>query len=308
MPDKIPAWQKAFLDQHRLGAAYLRFAQCWFEPLATSLLAHRIGASGVHPGPPLLVAVNGSQGSGKTTLCAYLCAHLQAEWGVRAVALSLDDFYLTHARRRELAVSVHPLLATRGVPGTHDVDLLNTTLDALLAPSRTDAVAVPRFDKARDDRRLRSRWDQVEGRIDIVLLEGWCIGARPQTVEELLRPVNQLEQEEDPDALWRSYANTALQHKFLPLYERVDKWVMLAAPSFGCVYRWRLEQEHKLAMVVQGEKGGLMSDKQVARFVQFYQRLTQHCLTALPAAVDYLYTLDEHRDIVSSRPPGDMAE
>jgi D-glycerate 3-kinase len=302
MPDNTPTWQKAFLDQHRLDAAYLRYAQCWFEPLATSLLAHRIGASGARTGPPLLVAVNGSQGSGKTTLCAYLCAHLQAEWGVRAVALSLDDFYLTHADRRELAVSVHPLLATRGVPGTHDDDLLNTTLDALLTPSRTAAVPVPRFDKARDDRRLRSRWDKVEGRIDIVLLEGWCMGARPQAVEELTQPVNQLEREEDPDAFWRSHANNALQNDFLPLYERVDKWVMLAAPSFDCVYRWRLEQEHKLTLGALGKKAGAMSDKQVARFIQFYQRLTEHCLVTLPYEVDYLFSLGEQRDIVSSQP------
>lgn len=306
MPDNTPAWQKAFLDQHRLSAAYLGYAQCWFEPLAASLLAHLNGAGGAHPGAPLLIAVNGSQGSGKTTLCAYLCAHLQAQYGVRAITLSLDDFYLTHAQRRELAVSVHPLLATRGVPGTHDMALLNTTLDALLAADRTAAVPVPRFDKARDDRRLRSRWDEVEGRIDIVLLEGWCMGARPRPVEELLQAVNRLEREEDPEGFWRSYANGALQRDFLPLYERVDKWVMLAAPSFDCVYRWRLEQEHKLAVSASGKKAGVMSDKQVARFVDFYQRLTEHCLATLPVVVDYLYTLDEQRNIVASRPQWEL--
>tara|TARA_R110001592_G_scaffold215025_2_gene468251 strand:+ start:19633 stop:20559 length:927 start_codon:yes stop_codon:yes gene_type:complete len=302
MPDNAPAWQKAFLDRHRLDAVYLRYAQYWFEPLATALRAHFNGARGVHAGRPLLVAVNGSQGSGKTTLCAWLCAHLQAQQGVRAIALSLDDFYLTRAERRELALSVHPLLATRGVPGTHDMALLNTTLDALLAPARTVAVSVPRFDKARDDRRLRSRWDEFEGRVDVVLLEGWCLGARPETVAALRQPVNRLEREEDPDGSWRSYANHALQQDFLPLYERVDKWVMLAAPSFDCVYRWRLEQERKLARATQGEQDGVMTDQQLARFVQFYQRLTQHCLATLPDVVDYLYTLDEKRKIVSSRP------
>ena len=307
MPENTPAWQKAFLDQHRLGGPYLRHAQSWFEPLAASLVAHLNGAGGAHSGSPILVAVNGSQGSGKSTLCAWLCAHLQAVRGVRAITLSLDDFYLTHEQRRELAVSVHPLLAARGVPGTHDMDLLNTTLDALLAPGRAAAVPVPRFDKARDDRRLRSRWDEVEGRVDIVLLEGWCMGARPEKVEALLQPVNRLEREEDPDAIWRSYANNALQHDFLPLYERVDKWIMLAAPSFDCIYRWRLEQEHKLALTATGEKAGVMSDRQVARFIQFYQRLTEHCLATLPAIVDYLYTLDEQREITGSRPQWKIA-
>ena len=141
MPDNTVAWQKAFLDQHRLGVAYLHYAQCWFEPLAASLLVHRNGAGAADR--PMLVAVNGSQGSGKSTLCAWLCAHLQAACGVRAISVSLDDFYLTRAQRQKLAASVHPLLATRGVPGTHDVHLLNSTLDALLAPAKFAAVSVP---------------------------------------------------------------------------------------------------------------------------------------------------------------------
>lgn len=301
-PDNTPLWQMAFLDRHRLDAGYLTHAQCWFEPLAMSLLTHCIGAKGAQPAPPLLVALNGSQGSGKTTLCAWLCAYLQAEHGVRAVALSLDDFYLGRQQRAELAHAVHPLLATRGVPGTHDMTLLQTTLDALLAPARPAPVAVPRFDKARDDRRPRSRWDNIEGRVDIVLLEGWCLGVQPEPAAALAQAVNELERQEDPDALWRGYANNALRRDFLPLYERVDKWVMLAAPSFDCVYRWRLEQEHKLALATRGDQQRVMSDEQVARFIRFYQRLTERCLVTLPAAVDYLYTLNEAREIVASRP------
>ena len=260
---------------------------------------HRTSAGGAQSETPLLVAVNGCQGSGKSTLCAYLCAHLQAEHGLRALALSLDDFYLTRARRRELSVSVHPLLATRGVPGTHDLSLLNVTLDALLAPAGSTSVAIPRFDKFRDDRCLRTRWDEVDGRLDLVLLEGWCLGARPQSTQQLLQAVNELERQEDPDAFWRGYVNEALQRDFLPLYERVNKWVMLAAPSFDCVYRWRLEQEHKLALSSSGGEDAVMSDTEVARFIQHYQRLTEHCLATLPNAVDYLYNLNERREISS---------
>ena len=132
IPGSPAYWQKAFLEQHQLAFAYLQDAQRWFAPLAMHLLLHHRGAGRCQRWS----AVNGSQGSGKTTLCAYLCALLEAEYGLRAIALSLDDFYLTRAAARELGASVHPLLATRGVPGTHDMALLNDTLDALLAAER----------------------------------------------------------------------------------------------------------------------------------------------------------------------------
>lgn len=307
LPGGLAAWQQAFLEQHQLTSAYLQHAQRWFTPLAEALAVHYCGAAGsghqvAASGGATLVGVNGSQGSGKTTLCAYLCALLQAEYGVRAVALSLDDFYLPRAARGELGVSVHPLLATRGVPGTHDMGLLNDTLDALLAHDGEAAVAVPRFDKAQDDRRPVADWEQVEGGLDLVLLEGWCLGVRPQDTAQLQRPVNALEYDEDPDACWREYVNEALRREFLPLYQRIDCWVMLQAPSFDCIYRWRLEQEHKLARATPGHKQGVMSDRQIARFIQHYQRLTEHGLATVPASVDYLYTLDERRGIVASRP------
>jgi len=310
LPEGPAVWEKAFLEQHQLPFAYLQDARCWFAPLAKALALHHRGAQ--RPEPPVvqratLAGINGSQGSGKTTLCAYLCALLQAEHGLRAIALSLDDFYLTRAARRELATSVHPLLATRGVPGTHDMALLNDTLDALLTPCGGAAVSVPRFDKARDDRRPPADWDRIEGGLDMVLLEGWCLGARPQTTAQLLRPVNALESNEDPDAFWREYVNNSLRREFLPLYKRIDRWVMLQAPSFDCVYRWRLEQEQKLASATRGDKQRVMSDRQIARFIQHYQRLTEHGLATVPATVDYLYTLDDRRRIVASRPDWERA-
>jgi D-glycerate 3-kinase len=295
----IAPWQAEFLRRHALEPGFLLHAQKWFDPLVDTLLMHQKGAGG-----PLLVAVNGSQGSGKTTLCAYLLARLEALHGLRAVSLSLDDFYLTRAEREALAVDVHPLLRTRGVPGTHDMALLDTTLDALLAPMGTAPVAVPRFDKAVDDRRPHSDWEPVAGPVHIVLLEGWCLGARPQGEAQLVLPVNQLEREEDPDGRWRAWVNDALARDFPALYRRVHYWVMLQAPSFAAVYAWRLEQEQKLRLATGGTGQGLMSEAAIARFIQFYQRLTEHCLAGLPAQVDYLYTLDSGRQITACHERG----
>ena len=293
MATEAPQWQRAFLQRHQLPDSYLVSAQQWFAPLAQAIAAHQSGAR-----RSVLVAINGSQGSGKTTVCDYLRDELQASYGLSTLSLSLDDFYLTRAQRRELAETVHPLLATRGVPGTHDMQLLADTLDALL-DREPSAIAIPRFDKALDDRCLREAWDVVEQGVDIVLLEGWCLGARAQSEAALAAPVNALEADEDRDAGWRRHVNAALRQDFEPMYSRVDQWVMLAAPSFDCVYQWRLEQEQKLASSRAGD--AIMNASQVARFIQFYERLTRHCLDSLPQRIHHFYQLDEQRQVSAYR-------
>jgi D-glycerate 3-kinase len=299
MPEELPQWQEELRRRHQLPPSYLAHAQQWFAPLAKTLAEHQIGAH-----RPVLVAVNGSQGSGKTTVCDYLRASLEADYGLAVVSLSLDDFYLTRAQRQNLAQTVHPLLATRGVPGTHDMTLLNHTLDALLNPAVTGPVAIPRFDKALDDRRPEARWDRIGGGVDLVLLEGWCLGAVAQTAEQLAEPVNALERDEDPDGHWRRYVNGVLAREFEPLCQRVDQWVMLRAPSFDCVYRWRMEQEQKLAAsAAAGAADRIMNAAQLSRFIQFYQRLTGHCLERLPAQVHHLYALDERRQVTTYSQP-----
>lgn len=286
-------WQGDFLGRHGLPLRYLDSAVRWFDPLVQHLQCDAAGA-----GRPLLVGVNGCQGSGKSTLCDYLASRLHALHGCNAVVLSLDDFYLTREERRQLAEAVHPLLATRGVPGTHDMPLLRRTLDALQGAGAADSVDIPRFDKASDDRIPSSRRDRVVGPVDIVLLEGWCLGARPQS--SLQPPVNRLESEEDADGAWRRYVNDALGRHFLPLYPRIDRWVMLRAPDFACVYRWRREQERRLAETLPAGAPGsrVMSDAELRRFVDHYERLTRHCLEHLPGLVDLLFQLDGERRVV----------
>jgi len=287
MAEPLPDWQSKLLQDNQLPGQYLLDAQKWFKPMADLLVEHQNSA-----GRCLLIAINGSQGSGKSTLCDYLVEYLANAHQCRSVALSLDDFYLTAPQRRQLAIDVHPLFATRGVPGTHDMGLLSRTLDSLLAG---EASRIPRFDKAVDDRVPDAAWDHTDAGLQIVFLEGWCMGATPQAIDELATPVNSLESREDADGRWRNYVNAVLSQKFSPLYQRVDEWIMLQAPSFDCVFRWRLEQEQKLAARRDGE--GLMNERQIARFIQHYQRLTEHCLRSLPARVNHLFRLDEQRTV-----------
>ncbi len=288
---------RPFLRAQRLPDAYLSLVERWFGPLAADIARYRAEAD-----RPLLVGINGAQGSGKSTLAALLSLLLASVHGRRAIDLSIDDFYLTREQRLRLAEQVHPLLATRGVPGTHDVPLMIQTLEALRGAM--DEVPVPRFDKARDDRVPAAQWTRVAAPLDVVILEGWCLGVPPQAPEALTRAVNALEEREDPHAVWRRYVNDAIARDYLPLYERVDIWVMLQAPSFDCVFQWRAEQEEKLALR-QGpaSRTRVMDAAALERFIQHYQRLTEHGLRTLPGRVHHLYRLNADRAIVEAVRP-----
>ncbi|KPF71433.1 hypothetical protein IP88_10855 [alpha proteobacterium AAP81b] len=248
-------------------------------------------------GRPVLVGVSGAQGSGKSTLCRQLAAALGAD-GLAAAVLSLDDLYLPRAARLRLAAEVHPLLATRGVPGSHDVALGETVIAALLGGD--GPVSVPRFDKAADDRAAVAEW--VAAPIDVLLFEGWCVGATPQAATALVAPVNALEAEEDRDGRWRRHVNAALG-AYAALWDRLDLLIELRAPGFEIVARWRGEQE-----AVLGARA--MPPAALARFLAHYERLTRHMLAGGVARrgqpADIVLALDDDRRVVAARglPPG----
>ncbi|GHD51296.1 glycerate kinase [Marinobacter persicus] len=243
---------------------------------------------------PVIVGIHGAQGTGKSTLALFLSKLLRWHWHCPAVSLSLDDFYLTRDEREHLARSVHPLLATRGVPGSHDLALGNRVLDQLLAARPGDITAIPSFDKATDDRVPEADWPVFEGPAKVILLEGWCLGATPQREPALINPVNALEANEDPEGLWRRYVNECLETGYRSFFHRLDWLVMLKAPSMECVLQWRRLQEQKLAQRYAGAPGlRIMSDNEVQRFVMHYQRVTEHCLRELPARADVLIPVGE---------------
>lgn len=278
-----------FLATHQLPSSYAEIAQKWFTPLCERLLKHQEGAS-----KPFVVGINGCQGSGKSTLTSFIEAFLTSVHGKRIVSLSIDDFYLDQSQRNALAIKVHPLLKTRGVPGTHDTTLALTTLRQLDSGQPT---ALPRFNKATDNPQPKAQWPVVSESPDFVILEGWCVGVPAQSADDVKRPINHLEEVDDPLGIWRSFVNTELAGEYQALFNKIDYSVMLKAPSFDCVYQWRLEQEHKLAASVQDKGAGIMSDEEVANFVQHYQRITEHALDCLPDTCDTVFKLDSTRTI-----------
>jgi len=233
--------------------------------------------------------ITGLQGTGKSTLVAQMAA-LAAARGQRTAVLSIDDVYLDHGTRAALGRDVHPLLATRGPPGTHDVALGCATLDALRAGQAT---RLPRFDKI-DDRRLPVQAWLSAGPVDLVLLEGWFLGTPPQSPAALAAPINALERDEDRDGGWRRYCNEALARDYPALWQRIDRLLFLQGPGFEVVPDWRWQQEQTLQAAHPDRRA--MSRAQVDRFVQFFERTSRQALRALPGVADRLVRLDAERN------------
>jgi len=274
-----------------LPAAYRQMVDRIHRPVA-----ERIAEVRRTRGRPIVAGLCGSQGSGKSTMALFLRTLLEGR-GLKTAILSLDDLYLTLPQRERLGAETHPLLRTRGVPGTHDVGLGLALMDVL--SEGVAEVSMPRFDKAEDTRAPAETWPRVAAPVDVILFEGWCVGAIPQDEAALIEPVNALERDEDRDGSWRRYVNGQLKGAYAGLFGRIDVLAMLQAPGFDAVYDWRSLQETKLAEKVRREGlagARVMDAQQIRRFLMFYQRLTEWILEEMPGRADILMPLDEgHR-------------
>jgi D-glycerate 3-kinase len=237
---------------------------------------------------PRWVGLGGGQGAGKSTLSALIEAACNLR-GLRTAVLGLDDFYLTRAERQSLAARVHPLFETRGPPGTHDVAHCGATLHALVEARTCE---VPRFDKGRDDRGAPRT---LQGPFDLVLLEGWCIGARALDPARLEAPLNELERDADPTGAWRRYFAAQLAGPYARLFAALDALVYLQVPDLDAVRRWRLEQES------QRPAAQRMSAEEVDAFVAHYERITLAMLADLPGRADVVVELDAQHAVSGLR-------
>ena len=265
------------------------------------LVQQALAASAARAGRGLRVfGICGLQGSGKSTLAAQLVAAAR-QAGLAAASVSLDDFYLTAAQRRRLARDVHPLLAIRGPPGTHDLDLALETFDAL---RRGHTPPLPRFDKLGDDRLAPERWTRPSAPLDLLVFEGWCLGVPAEAEDAMREPLNPLEREEDPDGRWRRGCNTALARDYPPLWAQVDVLWFLQPPGFETVHAWRGEQERALQVAHPGHTG--MDGATLDRFIQHYERVSRQALRTMPGIADACVALDSERQPlhVRLRQPG----
>lgn len=282
------------IEKLQLPNDFIELVRHIYVPLAAALqqkISHQ----------PLLVSINGAQGTGKTTLAKFVKLLLETQYQLSSVVLSLDDFYLHRQQREQLAATIHPLFITRGVPGTHNLPLLEQTIEALLAGQ---PCLIPRFNKATDNPFSKSAWLSCQQRADVILFEGWCNNSPVMTAEQLYEPVNELEASEDKQGVWRSYSNEQLKQYHHRVYDRTDLLLMLKAPDFKNVFTWRQQQEAKLRIQSHNKTSThIMNSKELHRFIMHFERITRHCLQQLPEQADFVLPLTSShgiRDIIQA--------
>ena len=286
--DKTYTVSHRLIQQMRLPDSFMQIVENIYLPLVDIIVSKKAQ-------PPLFVSINGAQGTGKSTLSTFLTHLIEAKTEYNVIDISLDDFYATRQQREQLAKHIHPLLITRGVPGTHDLDLMTSTLNMLLEGKICD---IPRFDKAMDDRPDRSQWTACSEPTDIILFEGWCNHSPFQTADQLNDPVNELEAQEDPEGIWRNYANEQLKLYHQKIFQHADMKLMLKAPDFEQIYEWRSLQEDKLRQdTANSNQTRIMSDNDLRRFIQHYERISRHTLAHLPASADIVIPVNSDHSI-----------
>ena len=242
-----------------------------------------------------IIGLSGGQGAGKSTITGILKLILKKKYGLELCIFSIDDFYKTKSERKKMSKKVHPLFLTRGVPGTHDVNLINKTLKNL-KKKIFKPVLIPKFDKSTDDRAKKSQWKKIKKSPSIIIFEGWCVGAKHQKESVLRKPLNLIERKYDINNKWRKKVNNQLKKSYKKLFRKIDKLVYLKAPSFNHIFQWRLHQEQKLKITSKNKK--IMSKSKIREFIMFYERITRNMMKDFSKISDLTIFLDtKHRSI-----------
>ena len=238
-----------------------------------------------------IIGLSGGQGTGKSTITSILKFIFKKKYNLDLCVFSIDDFYKTKSQRIKMSKTIHPLFRTRGVPGTHDVKLLTNVIQKL-KKKNFKAVLVPKFDKSKDDRFKKTKWQKIKTAPQIIILEGWCVGATQQKKSELIKPTNKIEKELDNKLIWRNKVNNLLKYEYKRLFKKIDKLVYLKAPDFNHIFKWRLVQEQKLKLTSKSKR--TMSKTQVKEFIMFYERITKHMMKNYSKISDLTIFLDKN--------------
>ncbi len=243
----------------------------------------------------LFIGFSGGQGSGKTTVTGILKIILKKFFKRKIYVSSIDDFYKPLKERYKMSNKIHPLFKTRGVPGTHDIDLVVKFFN-LIEKNKFKKIKIPKFDKSSDDRQKRKKWFSITKRPEIVILEGWCVGAKGQSYNLLKKPVNVLERHEDKNLIWRKYVNENLKKRYNKLFAKIDYFIFMKIPNFNMVFKWRLLQEKKLRKKSHSKKK-VMSYNEIKRFIMFYQRITLQMIKDLSKSASVVMFLKKNHEV-----------
>ncbi len=241
----------------------------------------------------IIIGLSGGQGSGKSTIAEIFKLILKNNFKLNVISFSIDDFYKSLQERKRMSEKKHKLFLTRGVPGTHDINFLKKTLNNL---KRTNfkSCYIPKFNKSTDDRYPKTKWIKVTKKPEIILFEGWCVGAKHQSIKKLIKPINSLEKNHDKEMKWRFKVNNELKNRYKFIFKQIDKLIFLKVPNFRYVYKWRVLQEKKLKLMTKGKK--IMSNIKIKKFIMYYERITRQMLVDLNFDANIVITLDKkHR-------------
>jgi len=248
---------------------------------------------------PFIVGLGGGQGTGKTTITSIISIILKKYFKLNVFKISIDDFYKTRKERFLLSKKLHPLLMSRGVPGTHDINIM---LDFFkkVKKSKFKSLKLPKFNKAIDDRCKKKLWYLIKKRPDVIIFEGWCVGARAEKNNTLKKAINSLEKIDDLKLVWRKFVNQQLKSKYKKLYYHLNTLLYLKVKNFSLLQRWRLKQEKKLWLKNKKlSNNKIMSKKEVIRFMQTYQRVTQNMIKGAPKYASIILNLNSNHQIKS---------
>ena len=246
-----------------------------------------------------IVGLSGGQGSGKTTISSIISIILRKYFKLNVFTISIDDFYKKRKERFLLSKKIHPSLMTRGVPGTHDINMM---LDFFKRIKRKEfrSLKLPKFNKAIDDRYNKKLWHSIKKRPDIIIFEGWCVGAKAEKNNTLKQPINSFEKLRDKKLIWRRYVNKQLQSKYKQLYDQLNCLLYIKSNNFSLLRKWRIKQETKLRLKnKRSNRNKIMSNKEVINFMQTYQRVTQNMLKTVPKNASIILNLNTNHQIKS---------
>lgn len=246
-------------------------------------------------GRTLILGLSGSQGSGKTMVTGILQIILKKFFKKNIYIISIDDFYKTLRDRNRMSQQKHSLFKTRGVPGTHDINLIKNFFISAKR-KKFKKIKLPKFNKSIDDRSKKNYWHNINKRPEIIILEGWCVGAIPQINSSLRKPVNILERYEDKDLIWRKYANEKLKKEYKEVFAMIDYFIFMKVPNFKVVFKWRLLQESKLRKKLHYKKK-IMTYSAIKRFIMFYQRITLQMMKDLSKSASIVLLLKKNHEI-----------
>ena len=246
-------------------------------------------------GKTLFLGVSGGQGSGKTTVTGILKIILKNFFKRQIHVSSIDDFYKTLEERNKMSNKIHSLFKTRGVPGTHDINLVKKFFN-FIKKEKFRKIKLPKFEKARDDRLKKKYWHSLKKKPEIVILEGWCVGAKPQSNSLIRKPINILEKNEDRDLMWRKHVNEKLKKEYKKLFAMIDYLIFMKVPNFNMVFKWRLLQENKLRKKSY-LRTKVMSYNEIKRFIMFYQRITLQMIKDLSKSASVVMLLKKNHEI-----------